>query len=55
MERGDADLAGPSVQLQVRVVLGESLRSRNAVGAPKLKGSFGAREKGRCVATWGAT
>lgn len=35
--------------------LAESLRSENAVDAPKLKGSFGAPEKGRRVATWGAT
>lgn len=35
--------------------LAESLRSENAVDAPKLKGSFGAPERGRRVATWGAT
>lgn len=35
--------------------LAKSLRSENAVDAPKLKGSFGAPEKGRRVATWGAT
>lgn len=35
--------------------LSESLRSENAMDAPKLKGSFGARERGRRVATLGAT
>lgn len=55
MGRRDADLASPSLQPQVRVVLGESLRSGDAVDAPKLKNSFGARERGRRVATWGAT
>lgn len=35
--------------------LAESLRSENAMDAPKLKGSFGARERGRRVATLGAT
>lgn len=35
--------------------MAESLHSENAVDAPKLNGSFGAREKGRRVATWGAT